>query len=152
PPDRTGAPGPMPGGVRAAARAWLPPVRGPRRRLSPGVDQAGRDDGLARGGGPDDLVAAAFAGDRTAGRDRGAGAGERGGVTRYGFDTDELVDATGALVVYAVYRSRDMRRYKVTPDIWDQITRFVKAAATRSIDIPEFIARLSPRLSCGSIK
>jgi len=69
----------------------------------------------------------------------------------YGFDTDDLDAATGALLVYAVYRSRDMRRFKVTPDLWSQIERFVKAAAKRADTLPRFLEALKPRLACGTI-
>lgn len=69
----------------------------------------------------------------------------------YGFDTDDLDAATGALLVYAVWRSRDMRRFKVTPDLWSQIERFVKAAAKRAISLPRFLETLKPRLACGTI-
>ena len=69
----------------------------------------------------------------------------------YGFDCDDLEAATGALLVYAVYRSRDTRRFKVTPDLWSQIERFVKGAAKRAETLPRFLETLKPRLSCGTI-
>ena len=69
----------------------------------------------------------------------------------YGFDTDDRDEATAALLVYAIYRSRDRQRYKVTPDMWSQIERFVKASAKRAENLPQFIERLKPRLMCGTI-
>ena len=69
----------------------------------------------------------------------------------FGFDTDDLHEATGALLVYAVWRSRDRARFKITPDVWSQVTRFVRASAKRSTTLPEFLDRLMPRLSCGSL-
>lgn len=69
----------------------------------------------------------------------------------YGFDTDDINAATGALLTYAVYRSRDRRRFKVTPDMWGQIERFVKAAAKRAQTLPAFIESLKPRLCCDTI-
>lgn len=69
----------------------------------------------------------------------------------YGFDTSDEPAATGALLVYAVYRSRDRRRYKVTPDIWEQIERFAKDSAKRSRSLPAFIETLKPRLHCGTV-
>lgn len=72
-------------------------------------------------------------------------------MTTYGFDTDDLDAATGALLVYAVWRSRDARRFKVTPDLWSQVERFVKAAAKRAETLPRFLEALKPRLSCGTI-
>lgn len=70
----------------------------------------------------------------------------------YGFDTSDDAAATGALIVYAIYRSRDTRRYKVTPDMWSQIERFTKAAAKRATTLARFIEALKPRLSCGTIQ
>lgn len=69
----------------------------------------------------------------------------------FGFDTTDEQAATAALLVYAVYRSRDKRRFKISLDMWDQIERFTKDSAKRSKSIPHFIEALKPRLSCGSI-
>lgn len=70
----------------------------------------------------------------------------------YGFDTDQPAAATAALLVYAIFRSRDKARYKVTPDMWGQIERFVKAAAKRAPTLPRFIEALKPRLYCDTIQ
>lgn len=69
----------------------------------------------------------------------------------YGFDTDDRAAATAALLTYAIYRSRDRKRYKVTPDMWGQIERFVKAAAKRATTLPAFMEALKPRLACATI-
>jgi hypothetical protein len=69
----------------------------------------------------------------------------------YGFDTDDRAAAAGALLIYAIYRSRDRRRYKVSPDMWAQIERFAKASAKRARALPDFIEALKPRLLCGTI-
>lgn len=69
----------------------------------------------------------------------------------YQFDTEDKSEAVAALMLYAVYRSRDSRRFKVTPDMWSKIERFVKASAKRSKNIPDFLESLKPRLSCGAI-
>lgn len=69
----------------------------------------------------------------------------------YNFDTDDENEAKAALLVYCVYRSRDMQRFKVTPDMWAQIERFVKASAKRAKSLGEFLESLKPRLSCGTI-
>lgn len=71
---------------------------------------------------------------------------------RYGFDTEDLTAATGALLIYAVYRSRDRRRYKTTPDMWGQIERFAKSSAKRARTLPEWIERFKPRLACESLR
>lgn len=69
----------------------------------------------------------------------------------YQFDTDDRSAGTAALLLYAVYRSRDVRRFKVSPDMWAQIERFTKASAKRARTIPEFLESLKPRLQCGTI-
>jgi len=70
----------------------------------------------------------------------------------YNFDTSSENSAVAAFLVYAVYRSRDMRRFKVTPGMWDTIERAVKSVAKRADDLPEFIEKLKPKLACASIK
>jgi hypothetical protein len=69
---------------------------------------------------------------------------------RFNFDTDDEAAAAGALLVYALYRSRG-RRFRVTPDLWGQVERFVKAAAKRARTLPGFLEALKPRLMCESI-
>lgn len=69
----------------------------------------------------------------------------------YGFDTSDEPAATAALLVYAIYRSRDKARFGISLDMWAQIERFAKDAAKRSRNIPQFIEALKPRLCCGSI-
>ncbi len=69
----------------------------------------------------------------------------------YSFDTTKESAATAALLVYAVYRSRDKRKYKITPEMWGQIDRFTKASAKRAENLPQFIDTLMPRLCCPSI-
>lgn len=69
----------------------------------------------------------------------------------YNFDTDDRAAATAALIVYAIYRSRDRKRFKVSPEMWGQIDRFVKASAKRATSIPRFIDGLMPRMCCPSI-
>lgn len=70
----------------------------------------------------------------------------------YGFATEDVNEATAALLVYAVWRSRDYARYRVTPDVWGQIERFAKASAKRAAAIGEFLERLKPRLLCETIR
>lgn len=70
----------------------------------------------------------------------------------HGFDTHDEPAAVGALLVYAVWRSRDKTRYKVTPDVWGQVERFTKGAAKRAATLPGFVERLMPRLSCATLQ
>jgi hypothetical protein len=69
----------------------------------------------------------------------------------YNFDTEQHAAAIAALVVYAIYRSRDKRKFKVTPEMWGQIDRFTKSSAKRARNIPQFIDALMPKLCCPSI-
>lgn len=70
----------------------------------------------------------------------------------FNFDTDDPQAATAALMLYVVWRSRDIKRFKVSPEVWDQVTRFAKASAKRARTLPEFLDSLMPRLCCGSLK
>ncbi len=70
----------------------------------------------------------------------------------FNFDTSNEDAATAAFLVYAIYRSRDMKRFKITPGMWDTIERAVKSVAKRADDLGEFIEKLKPKLSCASIK
>lgn len=69
----------------------------------------------------------------------------------HGFDTSDESTGTAALLVYAVWRSRDIARFKITPDVWGQVERFTKSAAKRARTLPEFLERLKPRLSCATL-
>lgn len=54
-------------------------------------------------------------------------------------------------VVYAVWRSRDTARYRVTLDVWSQVERFTKAAAKRARTLPAFVEALKPRFYAGTL-
>lgn len=69
----------------------------------------------------------------------------------HGFDTEDHATAVAALLVYAVWRSRDARRFKITPDVWGLVERSVKASAKRAATIPEFLEKLKPKLLCATI-
>jgi hypothetical protein len=70
----------------------------------------------------------------------------------YGFDTKTEDAGIAALLVYGVYRSRDMKRFKITPDMWGIIERAAKSSAKRALDLHDFIEKLKPKLSCSSLK
>jgi len=70
----------------------------------------------------------------------------------YGFDTSDEDAAIGALLVYMIYRSRDQKRFKVTPDMWGMIERGVKSSAKRAMDLNDFIEKLKPKLHCSTIQ
>lgn len=69
----------------------------------------------------------------------------------YHFDTNRKPAATAALLVYVVYRSRDRQRFKITPELWEKVARFVKDSAKRAKSLPEFLDALAPRLCCGAL-
>jgi hypothetical protein len=69
----------------------------------------------------------------------------------YQFDTDDRNAATAALLVYAIWRSRDVQRFKITPDVWAKVERFTKASAKRARSVPSFLEALKPRLQCGTV-
>jgi len=70
----------------------------------------------------------------------------------YQFETDNQQRATAALMVYAVYKSRDISRFKVSTKMWEQITGFVKLAAKRSINLAEFIEYFRKPMKCEAIQ
>ena len=69
----------------------------------------------------------------------------------FGFDTENETAAAGALVVYAVYKSRDVKRGPSGYDMWDQIERFTRRAAKRADDIGGFLNRFKREMACGTI-
>ena len=73
----------------------------------------------------------------------------------YWFDCDDLehaIDyATAALFLYAVYRSRNRQRFKVTPDMWGYIERATKSCAKRAETIPAFLDCLKRKLQADSL-
>jgi len=70
----------------------------------------------------------------------------------FNFDTQNEESAIGAFLVYVVWRSRDHKRFKITPDVWGQVERAVKSIAKRAEDLSEFLEKLKPRLMCSSLK
>jgi hypothetical protein len=69
----------------------------------------------------------------------------------YNFDTDSGEAAVAALLVYAIYRSRDTKRFKISPDMWSMIERACKSASKRAMDLGDFIEKLKPKLQCPTI-
>jgi hypothetical protein len=69
----------------------------------------------------------------------------------YNFDINDHESAVAALLVYAIYRSRDKKRFKISLDMWGQIERSCKGAAKRATDLGEFIEKLKPKLMCQTI-
>jgi hypothetical protein len=70
----------------------------------------------------------------------------------YGFATSDEDAAVGALLVYGIWRSRDVRRFKISPGVWGQVEQAVKSSAKRAMDLNDFIERLKPKLHCATIQ
>jgi hypothetical protein len=70
----------------------------------------------------------------------------------YNFDTEEKNRAIAALVIYAVYRSRNIDRFKVSTKMWEQITNFSKLAAKKSTNLAEFIEIFKTPMRCDALK
>lgn len=70
----------------------------------------------------------------------------------YGFDSNNKDACLGALLVYGLYRSRDVKRFKVTPDMWGVISRAVSGCAFRSVDLWDFIEKMKPKLYVSELK
>lgn len=70
----------------------------------------------------------------------------------YNFDTGDHRAAVAALLVYAIYRSRDTKRFKVSLDMWGMIERATKSASKRAGDLGDFIEKLKPKLHCPTIQ
>lgn len=69
----------------------------------------------------------------------------------YGFRTKDEHAAAAALLVYAVYRSRNKRRGPSGPDMWGQIERFTKASAKRATTIGTFLESFKRRMACETV-
>lgn len=70
----------------------------------------------------------------------------------YGFEgTNNEEACIGALVVYGLWRSRDVKRFKITPDVWGQVSRAVSGCAFRSIDLWEFIEKMKSKLHVSEL-
>ncbi len=70
----------------------------------------------------------------------------------YGFESRNQDACVGALLVYGLYRSRDMKKFKVTPDMWGIISRATAGCAFRSVDLWDFIEKMKPKLHVSELK
>lgn len=69
----------------------------------------------------------------------------------YGFRTKDENAAAAALIVYAVYRSRNRKRGPSGVDMWGQIERFTKVSAKRAISIGSFLETFKRKMACETI-
>lgn len=69
----------------------------------------------------------------------------------YGFVTENSTIGGACLLVYAIYRSRDIKRSPSGVDMWGQIERFARASAKRSATIGEFTDKFKRKMCCSTI-
>lgn len=69
----------------------------------------------------------------------------------YGFRTKDQSAGAAALLVYAVYRSRNRKRGPSGIDMWGQIERFTKVSAKRAISIGSFLETFKRKMACETI-
>lgn len=67
----------------------------------------------------------------------------------YQFDTGDPNEATAALLLYVMWRSRGS--VKINPKIWGQVEGWVKASAKRAENLPQFLESLKPRLRVDTL-
>ena len=69
----------------------------------------------------------------------------------YGFDTKDDKAATAALITYAVYKSRDVKRGPSGYEMWAQIERFARTSSKRATDFGTFLNKFKSKMACGTI-
>jgi hypothetical protein len=71
----------------------------------------------------------------------------------YGFQTENEERAIAALLVYGVYKSRDVSKFKTSRSWWGTVQDAVRSSATMANgDLFEFVQRLQAKLKCPAIK
>lgn len=69
----------------------------------------------------------------------------------HNFRTDKKENADAALIVYAIYRSRDKDRGPSGLGMWGQIERFIKVSSKRSVTLGEFVDKFKKKMACDTI-
>ena len=70
----------------------------------------------------------------------------------YNFDTDDLTRAKAALLLYALYRSRDKQSSLNGVETWTRFTTYIQAACLKSSTTAEFVQAFARKARVGSIK
>ena len=70
----------------------------------------------------------------------------------YQFDTDDLRHAKAALLLYALYRSRDEKSSLNGLETWDRFGAYIKGACLKSATIAEFAQNFCAKAKIESIK
>lgn len=69
-----------------------------------------------------------------------------------GFDTNSVEHGQAALILYAMYRSRDKSSPLNGLETWNRFTSFIKGAALKSTTTAEFCTNFCHMAKIGSIK
>lgn len=70
----------------------------------------------------------------------------------YNFDTGNLDHARAALLVYAMYKSRDVNSPLNGLETWNRVESFCKGACRKSTTTAEFITKFKESAKIGAIK
>lgn len=70
----------------------------------------------------------------------------------FGFPTQSVTAAKAAMLVYATYRSRDVKRGPSGLDMWGQIERFIRSSAKRALTVGEFVNVFKRKMACPTLK
>lgn len=70
----------------------------------------------------------------------------------YNFDTDDLSHAKAALLLYAMYRSRDKNSPLNGLETWDRFASFVRGACLKSYTTAGFVEAFCRKAKIGSVK
>lgn len=69
----------------------------------------------------------------------------------YGFDTEDLGHAKAALLLYAMYRSREKNSSLNGLDTWTRFTSYIRGAALKSMTTAEFVQEFCRKAAVGAI-
>lgn len=70
----------------------------------------------------------------------------------YHFDTNDVTHGKAALLLYAMYRSRDKSSSLNGVDTWTRFTSYIRGACLKSATTAEFVQEFCRKASVGSIK
>lgn len=70
----------------------------------------------------------------------------------YKFDTDSIKHAEAALLLYAMYKSRDAKSSLNGIETWDRFSSYIRAACLKSSNMAEFVQEFCKKSKIESIK
>ena len=71
---------------------------------------------------------------------------------QYGFDTESVNHGKAALLLYAMYMSRDEKSSLNGLETWDRCNSYAEVAALKSTTVAEFVQHFCKKANIGSIK